>query len=92
MYLPGRRDDGIYKGCLLERWYFRWQKVENELFKGAGKKKEKTMSQKAKEERILGSSLEVFYAAAKRLREIRTEIVQLDLVMSCQLLTLGSPR
>lgn len=65
---------------------FRWQKVENELLKGV--RKEGKCLRKQRKRGFLGSSLEVFYATAKRLRQIRTEIVQFDLVTSCQLLAL----
>lgn len=40
------------------------------------------------QERLLGSTLEKSNSAAERLRKITTEIVQFDLVMSCQKLPL----
>lgn len=63
--------------------------VENELLKELGKKKSVCLRKLLSEQgRVLGGSVEVVHAAAKRSGEMRTEIVQSGLVRSCQLLTL----
>lgn len=66
---------------------FRWQKAEHELLKVAGKEG-KVYGSESKGTGDLKKQPGGFLCGCKKVNRDRTETVQFDLVMTCQLLTL----